>query len=432
MRYYRHILVFMIVFVFGTAVIHSLVTEFDDSFGTNGLVTTPGYFNANEMALQNDGKIVVATTEGTLLRYLPDGTLDNSFGAAGVAIMVITDDWRNGRYVSNLTITDVTVLSSGKILVVGYTTTGDFDWNTPDIIAIRFLSNGDVDTTFGFEGLARININYTDSASAVVERPNGKLIVVGYSSAPPPSNLSPVVLQLTENGTLDDTFGTNGATQPLIGANGSSHGVVLQNNNKIVATGTTIISGKPNGLVIRYTENGLIDTTFSGDGYALLDIGSANTVGWHSAVNSTGDLLVSGRFNNGSDDDFYLAKFDDGGNLDMSFGTNGVATSDFGAVGFLPGGMALDQLGRAVVTGESDSHIFVARYSLSGVLDSSFETNGFLAIPIGSGSRGADLLIQPVDNKIVVLGNSSSSNLAVLARLKEENISKVYLPLVVR
>ncbi len=223
--------------------------------------------------------------------------------------MVITDDWRNGRYVSDLTITDVTVLSSGKILVVGYTTTGDFDWNTPDIIAIRFLSNGDVDTTFGYEGLARININYTDSASAVVERPDGKLIIVGYSSAPAPSNLSPIVLQLTENGTLDNTFGTNGATQPLIGVNGSSHGVVLQNDNKIVATGTTIISSKPNGLVIRYTENGLIDTTFSGDGYALLDVGSTNTVGWHSAVNSTGDLLVSGRFNNGSDDDFYCGKF---------------------------------------------------------------------------------------------------------------------------
>ena len=205
MRHFRHIFIFifMVVFVFGTAVIHSLVTEFDDSFGTNGLVTTPGYFNANEMALQNDGKIVVATTEGTLLRYLPDGTLDNSFGAAGVAIMVITDDWRNGRYVSNLTITDVTVLSSGKILVVGYTTTGDFDWNTPDIIAIRFLSNGDVDTTFGYEGLARININYTDSASAIVERPDGKLIIVGYSSAPAPSNLSPIVLRLSENGTLD-------------------------------------------------------------------------------------------------------------------------------------------------------------------------------------------------------------------------------------
>ncbi len=432
MKTFRLTLLLMLVMFGGTAVIYSLVTDFDDSFGTNGIVTTAGNGSAKSMAVQNDGKIVVAARTGTaiinLLRYLENGTLDNTFGTMGVAQTTITNDWRDTLYIFDLYVTDVIVLSSGKLLVVGYTTQGDFDMNTPDIIAIRYLSNGNVDTTFGYNGLARIHVNGEDHAFAVAEKSDGKLIIVGDSHTQS-GDSSPVVLRLLENGAVDTAFGDNGATQTAVGALGNAFNIALQDDNKIVASGTAIIGGKPKGFVIRYTENGALDTTFSGTGYAALNIGIANTLGWEVAINNEADILFSGTFSNGGDNDLFLAKLDDTGNLVTTFGTNGIATSDFGAVGSFQVHVTLDLFNRVIVTGESDSHLFVARYDAVGVLDTTFETNGFLSIPVGTSSGGIDILVQPNDQKAVILGSSSDG--IVLARL-DEFYSSLYLPLVVR
>jgi uncharacterized delta-60 repeat protein len=428
MKTFRLAFFFMLTLLLGTAVIHSLVAQFDDSFGTGGIVTTSGFNTAVRMAVQDDGKIVVAAQSGTLLRYLANGVLDDTFGTNGIAEMEITDDWRNTLYISDLIVTDFIVLSSGKLLVVGYTTTGDFTMNTPDIIVIRYLSDGTVDTTFAHNGLARIHVNGVDHAYAVVERADGKLIVVGDSRIQF-NDPSPVVLRLLENGSIDPTFGTNGATQTLIGTLGNLFHVTLQSDNKIVASGTAIIGGKPNAFVIRYTEAGTVDTTFSGDGYASLNLGTNNTLGYDVALVNNQELLLSGTFNNGSDNDLFLAKLDSSGNLVTTFGVNGVATADFGNMNTYRGEMIIDSLNRAVVTGTSDSHIYVARYSSSGALDTSFETNGFLSIPISTSSSGMDVRVQPADNKVLVLGNSSEG--IVLARLNE-NLSTVYMPFVVR
>lgn len=428
MKLSRLALSIMLILLLGTAVIHAAITDYDDSFGTNGIVITDGTWSATKATLQNDGKIIVASGQGAFLRYLPDGTLDDSFGTMGIFITEISADWKNTLYILDLIIDDVIVLNSGKLLAVGYTTDGDFDMNTPDIIAIRYLSNGSIDTTFGYNGIVRIHISGNDRAYAVAETEEGKLVMVGESTVPfgvP----SPVVLRLLEDGTLDTTFGTNGATQTIIGALGNSFKIALQTDNKILASGTAMINGKPNGIVIRYTENGLIDTTFSGDGYTSLDIGTTNTLGWEVALNGNQEILFSGTFNNGSDTNLFLAKLDNTGDLVTTFGTNGVATSDFNGVDTYRGELALDLLNRAIITGARNSQIYVARYDAFGVLDTNFEPGGLLSIPVGTDSVGRDILVQPHDQKVVVLGQSSEG--IVLARL-DENLSTLYLPFVVR
>lgn len=428
MKTTRLILSFLLTLLLGTAVIYSLVAEFDDSFGTGGIVTTPGFRTAVRMAVQSDGKIVVASESGTLLRYLANGSLDDTFGTNGIVDTEITDDWRNTLYISDLHVTDFIILSSGKPLVVGYTTTGDFTMNTPDMIVIRYMSNGTVDTTFAHNGLARIHISGTDRAQAVAERADGKLIIVGDSTIQF-NDPGPVVLRLLENGSIDTTFGTNGATQTPIGTLGYLFHLALQNDNKILASGTATIGNKPNGFVIRYTENGTVDTTFSGDGYASLDIGTSNTLGWDVAVLNKQEILFSGTFNNGNDNDLFLAKLDGTGDLVNTFGTNGIATIDFGDMNPYRGEIVVDSLNRAVVTGTTDSHIYVARYNSAGTPDASFETNGFLSIPIGTDSSGMDVHVQSADQKLIVLGNSSEGT--ALARLNE-SLSTVYLPFVIR
>ena len=431
MKIYRLAAVILLVLLSGTAVIYSLVTDYDDSFSTNGIVVTTGNGTASRMTLQNDGKIVVASDYGNtiaLIRYLPDGTLDDTFGTAGVAVTELSTDWHDTLYISDLQVINMTLLSSGKLLVVGYTSTGDFDMNTPDMIVIRYLSDGTVDTTFGYNGLARIHVNGEDHAYAVVEKSDGKLIVVG-DSVIQFNNPSPVILQLNENGTLDNTFGTNGVTQTLLGSSGNSFNLAVQDDNKIVVSGTAIIGSKPNGFVMRYTEDGIVDTSFSDDGYLSLDIGVTNTLGWDVVINPSGEILFSGTAYNGSDYDLFLAKIDVDGELVTSFGTDGVIESDFGDVGLYRGELALDLFSRVIVTGESDSNIFVARYTSTGSLDTTFDDDGFLAVPSSTNVRGVDVLIQPYDQKIVALGTFFDG--INLVRL-DGNVNNVYLPVAIR
>ncbi len=94
----------------------------DSSFGINGFVYTrlsEWSDLVGDMTLQSDGKIIVAGKQGLykdeygadyLLPYLPDGTLDPSFGKKGVVLT---------SYITNTTLGAVALTDDGKILTGG-------------------------------------------------------------------------------------------------------------------------------------------------------------------------------------------------------------------------------------------------------------------------------------------------------------------------
>jgi uncharacterized delta-60 repeat protein len=82
--------------------LYAAAGDLDTSFGTGGKVTTdfsPGLDRATAVAIQPDGKIVVAGIAGGgaasnfgLARYNTDGSLDTSFGTGGK----VTTDFSGG------------------------------------------------------------------------------------------------------------------------------------------------------------------------------------------------------------------------------------------------------------------------------------------------------------------------------------------------
>lgn len=125
--------------------------DLDVSFDSDGLVTSDlgGYDYAWAVAVQDDGgveKIVVAGTSGgdfALARYLPDGSLDTSFGTSGTGI-VTTDIGSDSDHGS-----DVAVDSNGKIVVAGYTNAS----GTNSVFAVaRYNTDGSLDSTFDADG----------------------------------------------------------------------------------------------------------------------------------------------------------------------------------------------------------------------------------------------------------------------------------------
>ncbi|MDQ3748670.1 MAG: FG-GAP-like repeat-containing protein [Acidobacteriota bacterium] len=156
----------------------------DTSFGTGGKVITAigNVSSASGAVIQADGKIVVAgwSNSGTfassvdfaLVRYNPDGSLDNSFGTGGI---VLTDFGSSGGDYA----LDVVIQSNGKIVVVGETGPS----GSPDFAVARYNTDGTLDSSFGTGGkvITDFGSSSRDRAGGVAIQADGKIVVVGSS-----------------------------------------------------------------------------------------------------------------------------------------------------------------------------------------------------------------------------------------------------------
>ncbi len=188
----------------------------DSGFGSGGIVTTPIFSldaDAAALAVQGDGKIVAAGLAGSaftnvwdvaLLRYNTDGTLDLPFGGTNTG-MAITDIGSSSNYANA-----VALQADGKIVVAGNAFANPFA-NTSDFAVLRYNTDGTLDTAgFGSpNGYVTTNIGAFDNGFAVAVQPlDGKIVVAGNADAGMGDRLA--LLRYTGNGSLDNSFGTGG------------------------------------------------------------------------------------------------------------------------------------------------------------------------------------------------------------------------------
>lgn len=314
----------------------------DTTFGTNGERTTPaGTVGglASAVALQPDGKIVVAgtaldgsnTAEIELARYNPDGSLDNSLGGHGtVYTTLLGDDSATG----------VAIQPDGKIIVAGTASDGK---TVSEFALVRYDANGTLDSTFAEQGAALTPMGTGNSvADALVQQPDGKLVVAGYTLGTLASDYNFAVARYTASGTLDQTFGTGGKVVTQVAGGGLARAVALQPDGKIILAGEALTSAS--FALVRYSTNGSPDTSFGSAGEMITAVpGQAFAI----AVEPDGKLVTVG--SNGQD--FEVARNESDGPLDSSFGASGVASTPFGAGAARARGMVLQPDGKIVAVG---------------------------------------------------------------------------------
>jgi uncharacterized delta-60 repeat protein len=143
--------------------------------GDGMLVMEEMYYPAHDIALQPDGKIVLAyvsynpNADLALARFNSDGSLDTGFGEAG---MVITD-W-GGQEIPSA----VVLQPDGNILVAGEVTMYGHGYS---FILARYNPDGSLDTDFGYDGQVLTDIYYQEYARALALQPDGKIVLAGYS-----------------------------------------------------------------------------------------------------------------------------------------------------------------------------------------------------------------------------------------------------------
>jgi uncharacterized delta-60 repeat protein len=306
----------------------TLDDAFDGNGGNgNGKVTTAigsGDDVARSVALQSDGKIVVAGTshngsnlDFAIVRYLSDGTLDTSFNSTGKT----TKDFRGADDYAY----SVHVLADGKIVVAGYNST----WlNYYDMTVARYNSDGTLDTTgFGSpNGYATaIFSSYSGALSSVIQ-PDGKIVLAGYSSSGSDNEFA--IARFNSNGSMDTDFDTDGK-QVLSFGNYSDYGrsVVIQSDGKLVVTGYSYDSaGIARIALARFNTNGSLDTSgFGTDGKVITAFSTAASA-LSSAIQTDGRILAVGWVMTGTNYDFGLVRYKTDGSVDDLSGYACVAT----------------------------------------------------------------------------------------------------------
>src|SRR4051812_47278133 len=160
--------------------------DLDPSFSGDGRVSTltsPDTFVARAVAVQPDGRIVVAgysCDTGTcgptgnssfrLLRYAADGGLDTGFGSGGV----VTTALGAGRSQAF----DVVVRPDGRIVAGGVASADASDPGSFALAAYR--PDGRLDPGFGAGGRAILRVGQGfDAISDLVAGPGGRVVAVG-------------------------------------------------------------------------------------------------------------------------------------------------------------------------------------------------------------------------------------------------------------
>ncbi len=361
----------------------------DDSFGSNGIViTTHGNDNIYGVgaAIQNDQKILVggqvstsSSSKYSVARYNPDGSLDLTFGNDGIAIADGTGD-DHGRALC--------LQADGKILVGGYSVF--INLFTFEFSIQRFNPDGSVDPTFGTDGLAHINNQgCLNELKSIAIQEDGKIVAVGQSYLQNGDNAEFAVIRFNINGTPDTSFNSTGMvlTDFNNGSQDYATAVAIQTDNKIVVGGYSASNSDEDLAIARYNPDGSLDLTFDQDGKVTTDLGSFWDNGYAVYIQPDDKIIIAGIADSQTDVDYVLARYNPDGEIDSSFGLNGVVWTDFGIGDDKARAVCLDLEGRILAAGYSgnlpsvDYDYSLARYlnDLSiGIVD--FDHNNILAL----------------------------------------------------
>ena len=282
----------------------SLDTTFSNQFASGW-----GY-NIREIALQSDGKIIIAgafneingLSRDRIARLHSDGSLDVSFDPASGF---------------NQEVTAIAIQADGKIIAGGLFTVYDHLWGGAQIPVngiARLNLDGSLDTTFqvgtGFSGGTGIGQR---QIREIIVQPDGKILVGGHFSSYD-GDTSLLLTRLNPDGTLDPSFNSNALFSPDFGGfYGQVYALKLLPNGKILIGGNY---GNSNGLafgVDRLHPDGSLDTSFQ------VTHSFSNIRSFALDVQSDGKVLTANVNFGAPSEAFVVERYHSDGSLDTSF-----------------------------------------------------------------------------------------------------------------
>ena len=275
-----------------------------------------------------------------------------------------------------------------------------------NLLLVRYNVGGALDTTFNGTGIVITPVQNYSSASTIAIQSDGKIVVAGLS------DLYLLVARYNSDGSLDSTFNGTGIVTtssaelpPLL-----AESIALQ-GDKIVITGLLIVEGNTEFALVRYNSNGSLDTTFNSasehPGFLRTQVGRFGAGSHSVAIDNNGSIVVSG----GADGNFALARYTYSGVLDTTFNKTGIVKSNVA----VQGSKVQIQTDGKIIAGVSsiDPEVFtVIRYNSDGTLDAKFNskgaTPGMVTTPVADAVTTKSLMLEK-NGKIIVAGFASGT-----------------------
>jgi uncharacterized delta-60 repeat protein len=371
--------------------------------GGNGYVITDVLDDerVRSVALQADGKIVVAgegdhgsgtDTDFVVVRYDTAGNLDPTFDGNGKKAEVEPGDQ---------VLSKIVIRPDGRIAYTGTTTDSNgvrtlraYCYNSDGSIFYNFALNGGTGTPDTGKGL----IVQTDNKVVIASTDDHDLLMRDLGA-----------VRLTSTGTMDSTFGNSGTVTTLIpGAVDSLVDAGLQSDGKIV----TLSATNKDLQLVRYNSDGTIDTSFGVAGRVIDDFLGGDDEPAALAIMDDGKIVVAGSVDYPGEGQYIsIAKYNQDGSPDPSFGNNGKLVTNVSSVYERVNDVTVDSDGKILVAGTTfsafDYDFLALRYNSTGVLDPTFGAFGILITDISPGSNDFvyGLTIQP-DGKILLAGRT--------------------------
>jgi uncharacterized delta-60 repeat protein len=390
-----------------TGVAHAAPGALDPTFGSGGMVLAdPGSVSFQGLAVQPDGKVLAldaghdSQSYERVLRFLPDGAPDPSFGTGGAAEPVASPAfWTRA----------LALQPDGKIVVAGYDSAYDY-------VVARLLPDGKLDPDFdGDSGTANGVVHTTltagnDMPSAVQVDTQGRIVVAGNA------NGDVGIVRYLPNGKLDKAFAGDGTMVDPTPAAENVAALATVDDGIVVAGSIT-----SNTFVARYTDAGSPASGFGQSGRTIVDADPAHSDAADSlAVQSDGTILMGvATWGAITDPPDRVVALTPGGSLDMAFANGGNTP-----VQIAVNAIALTSDDKIAVAGwsllDDDDAFAVQRLEADATADTTFAGGGPALTRPPNAYAIADKVAVAPDGKLVLGGaaydNGSGAQHVAIAR----------------
>lgn len=293
----------------------------DTAFGKDGtsvISHTPSIGSAQKVLVDGQDRIYLAGTGSggwqTIVRLMPDGSLDPSWGKEGLV---------RRQILGPTEVTAAALQADGRLLIGGYETVRGA---VAYAVVTRFNQDGSVDMGFGGDeagvpdGTARISVSNWGWVRAIGLQRDGRIVVAGQVSTSTGSKPDELVYRLTSAGKLDTSFANGGVSRiefkDGVEISNLAWAMVISPDDKILTTGPASFPYKANGMsltgggstLIRYTPNGQLDTSFGKEGKRVLFPKTYNPDVRAIALLPDGNVLLAGTSNNSGPDSIAIWK----------------------------------------------------------------------------------------------------------------------------
>ncbi|MCA9175437.1 MAG: hypothetical protein KDB14_13225 [Planctomycetales bacterium] len=401
--------------------------DLDTSLGGTGVIRTD-LSAASEQALgvavdAANGIVLagVSNTQPALARYHADGSLDTGFDGDGLLTTAIG---LSGGYESVAIDADGNVVAAGTSVILG---TGN------DFAIARYLPDGSLDPAYDGDGIATVAVGSGTAHDLLVamelESSTGAATLAGRTLTGTLYEFATV--RLTSNGSLDATFASGGIARTSIGpANDFPTDMAVDSRGRIVVGGFSNFGSGDDFVLVRYDANGILDSTFDGDGIVTTNIGSSNERSYAVSVQSDGKLVTAGfaytgsTSQGGSGNDLLLTRQNADGSLDATFGVGGVARIDIMGENNTANAVVAQSDGKLLVAGvtgvSGQGDFLLARLLADGSLDPTFGAGGIVTTDLGTTNDVARSIAVQSDGRIVVAGYTGGPSDAAVARYNSD------------